>query len=188
MPRWARGEAEVEQLVARGELERVAGAAAGGTSLLEQATRRPRRPGLSPVTRTALTSWPMTLRGSPASPRSRSRACALRPVAVTTRSNRRSGLSSGTDSGRSGLSGGAATSWNTRTCRQIQPRRRKPNRQQGQRRGLSPPQASCCPNCPSSAKIGSYGTGPPQETAAIADGPGQLPVCDYRGRRVSCCL
>ena len=39
MPRWARGEAEVERLVARGDLERVAGAAADGTPLLEQARR-----------------------------------------------------------------------------------------------------------------------------------------------------
>jgi hypothetical protein len=39
MPRWTRGEAEVEQLVARGELERVSGAAADGTPLLEQARK-----------------------------------------------------------------------------------------------------------------------------------------------------
>lgn len=39
MPKWARGEAEIEQLLARGELERVAGAAADGTPLLEQARK-----------------------------------------------------------------------------------------------------------------------------------------------------
>ena len=39
MPRWTRGEAEVEQLIARGELERVTGAAADGTLLLEQARK-----------------------------------------------------------------------------------------------------------------------------------------------------
>jgi hypothetical protein len=39
MPRWARGEAEVEHLIARGELERVSGAAADGTPLLEQARK-----------------------------------------------------------------------------------------------------------------------------------------------------
>jgi hypothetical protein len=39
MPRWTRGEAEVEQLVARGDLERVSGAAADGTPLLEQARK-----------------------------------------------------------------------------------------------------------------------------------------------------
>jgi hypothetical protein len=39
MPRWMRGEAEIEQLVARGELEAVAGAAADGTALLEQARK-----------------------------------------------------------------------------------------------------------------------------------------------------
>ncbi len=39
MPKWARGEAEVEQLIARGELERVTGAAADGAPLLEQAGR-----------------------------------------------------------------------------------------------------------------------------------------------------
>jgi len=39
MPRWERGEAEVEQLIARGELEPVAGAAADGSPLLEQARR-----------------------------------------------------------------------------------------------------------------------------------------------------
>ena len=39
MPRWARGEAEIEQLLARGELERVSGAAADGTPLLEQARK-----------------------------------------------------------------------------------------------------------------------------------------------------
>jgi hypothetical protein len=39
MPRWARGEAEVEQLIARGELEGVSGAAADGTPLLEQARK-----------------------------------------------------------------------------------------------------------------------------------------------------
>jgi hypothetical protein len=39
MPKWARGEAEVEQLIARGELERVTGAAADGTPLLEQARK-----------------------------------------------------------------------------------------------------------------------------------------------------
>jgi len=39
MPRWARGEAQVEQLIARGELERVTGAATDGTQLLEQAQK-----------------------------------------------------------------------------------------------------------------------------------------------------
>jgi hypothetical protein len=39
MPEWARGEAEVEQLIARGEVERVTGAAADGTPLLEQARK-----------------------------------------------------------------------------------------------------------------------------------------------------
>jgi len=39
MPRWTRGEAGVEQPVARGELERVSGAAADGTPLLEQARK-----------------------------------------------------------------------------------------------------------------------------------------------------
>ena len=39
MPKWARGEAEIEQLLARGELERVTGAAADGTPLLEQARK-----------------------------------------------------------------------------------------------------------------------------------------------------
>jgi hypothetical protein len=74
--------------------------------------------------------------------------CVPRPAAATTPSNKRSGLSSGTDSGRSGFSGGAATSWNTRTWPQIQ----KPSRPQGQRTALSPPRAGCCPSWPSSAK------------------------------------
>jgi hypothetical protein len=39
MPRWARGEAEIEQLIARGELGSVAGAAADGGPLLDQARR-----------------------------------------------------------------------------------------------------------------------------------------------------
>ena len=39
MPKWARGEAEIEQLLARGELERVTGAAADGTPLLDQARK-----------------------------------------------------------------------------------------------------------------------------------------------------
>ena len=39
MARWARGEAEVERLIARGDLERVTGAAADGAPLLEQARR-----------------------------------------------------------------------------------------------------------------------------------------------------
>jgi hypothetical protein len=39
MPNWARGEAEIEQLISRGELERVSGAAADGAPLLEQARR-----------------------------------------------------------------------------------------------------------------------------------------------------
>ncbi len=39
MAKRARGEAEVEQLIARGELERVTGAAADGTPLLEQAQK-----------------------------------------------------------------------------------------------------------------------------------------------------
>jgi hypothetical protein len=39
MSRWPRGEAEVEQLIARRELERVAGAGADGTPLLAQARR-----------------------------------------------------------------------------------------------------------------------------------------------------
>lgn len=39
MPRWARGEAEVERLITRGELEQVTGAAADGTRLLDQARR-----------------------------------------------------------------------------------------------------------------------------------------------------
>jgi HEPN domain-containing protein len=39
MSRWPRGEAEVEQLVARRELELMAGAGADGTPLLAQATR-----------------------------------------------------------------------------------------------------------------------------------------------------
>ena len=55
----------------------------------------------------------MTPRGSPASPCSRSKACALRPAAAITRSNRRSEPSSATVSGRSESSGVAATSWST---------------------------------------------------------------------------
>jgi hypothetical protein len=39
MPRWVRGEAQVEQLIARGELERVTGAVTDGTQLLEQAQK-----------------------------------------------------------------------------------------------------------------------------------------------------
>jgi HEPN domain-containing protein len=39
MPRWARGEAEIERLIARGEVERVLGAEADGNPLLEQAGR-----------------------------------------------------------------------------------------------------------------------------------------------------
>ena len=39
MSKWARGEAEVEQLIARGELELVTGAGANGTPLLAQARR-----------------------------------------------------------------------------------------------------------------------------------------------------
>ncbi|MGH3401633.1 MAG: hypothetical protein ACRDRJ_03805 [Streptosporangiaceae bacterium] len=39
MARWARGEAEVEQLIAAGHLERVSGAQADGNPLLEQARR-----------------------------------------------------------------------------------------------------------------------------------------------------
>ena len=39
MPKWARGEAEIEQLLARGELERVAGAATDGIPPLEQARK-----------------------------------------------------------------------------------------------------------------------------------------------------
>ncbi len=39
MTRWARGEAEVEQLLGRSELEAVAGAAADGAPLLAQARR-----------------------------------------------------------------------------------------------------------------------------------------------------
>jgi hypothetical protein len=39
MARWARGEAEVERLIARGDLEPVTGAAADGTPLLERARR-----------------------------------------------------------------------------------------------------------------------------------------------------
>jgi hypothetical protein len=39
MSKWARGEAEVERLIARGELERITGAAADGSPLLEQARR-----------------------------------------------------------------------------------------------------------------------------------------------------
>lgn len=37
MPRWQRGEAEVEQLISRGELERVTGTAADGAPLLGRA-------------------------------------------------------------------------------------------------------------------------------------------------------
>ena len=39
MPRWPRGEAEIEQLIARSELEPVTGAAADGGPLLDQARR-----------------------------------------------------------------------------------------------------------------------------------------------------
>lgn len=39
MARWARGEAEIEQLIARGGVERVSGAATDGTRLLEQARK-----------------------------------------------------------------------------------------------------------------------------------------------------
>jgi hypothetical protein len=111
--------------------------------------------------RTAPTSWPMMLRGSPASPCSRSKGCARRPAAATTPSNKQSGLSSETDSGRSGFCGGAATNWNTRTCPQIQPPRRKPSRQPGQRTVLSPSRAGYCRSWPSSAKPGVRR--PPQE-------------------------
>jgi hypothetical protein len=39
MARWARGEADIEQLIAAGHLERVSGAQAGGRPLLEQARK-----------------------------------------------------------------------------------------------------------------------------------------------------
>jgi len=39
VPRWKRGGAEIDQLIARGQLERVIGAAADGTPLLEQARK-----------------------------------------------------------------------------------------------------------------------------------------------------
>jgi hypothetical protein len=39
MPRWQRGEAEVEQLIRRRELEHVTGAAADGAALLVHARR-----------------------------------------------------------------------------------------------------------------------------------------------------
>ena len=39
MPRWARGDAEVQRLITRGDLERVTGAAADGTPLLDQARK-----------------------------------------------------------------------------------------------------------------------------------------------------
>jgi hypothetical protein len=130
--------------------------------LLGQARRRrPPRPGWSSMLRTVSTSWPMMLRGSPASPCSRSKGCARRPAAATTPSNKQSGLSSETDSGRSGFCGGAATNWNTRTCPQIQPPRRKPSRQPGQRTVLSPSRAGYCRSWPSSAKPGVRR--PPQE-------------------------
>jgi hypothetical protein len=39
MARWARGETEIEQLIAAGHLERVSGGQAGGTPLLNQARK-----------------------------------------------------------------------------------------------------------------------------------------------------
>lgn len=140
MPRWARGEAEIERLIGRGELEQVAGAAADGRSLLEQA-RRTATTAAGLVCSDPYSAYvlPMTLRGSPALPCSRSKACAPRPAAAITRSNKRPGLSSETDSGRSGFCGVAATNWNTLTFPQIQPPQKKPGRQPRQRSDLSPP-------------------------------------------------
>src|ERR1039457_6569008 len=68
MPRGGRGKAEMEQLIARSELEPVTGAAADGDLCSTRHEGQPPRPRhWSPATRTAPTSWPMTPHGSPAS-------------------------------------------------------------------------------------------------------------------------
>jgi hypothetical protein len=54
VPRWNRGQAEVEQLISRRELEPVAGAAADGTPLLRQAS--PATGGIAAV-RGILSRW-----------------------------------------------------------------------------------------------------------------------------------
>ena len=130
MSRWPRGEAEVEQLVARRELELVAGAGADGTPLLAQASKDGsdgcrRGPAAMP---TALTSWPTTPHGSPASLSWPSKACALLPAEVTTPLSARSEPSSERVSGRSQTFDGAATSWNILTYPETRPRRTKLNK------------------------------------------------------------
>lgn len=41
MTRWPRGEAEIEQLIQKGQLQRVVGGQANGAHLIEKATRTP---------------------------------------------------------------------------------------------------------------------------------------------------
>ena len=110
MPKWARGAAHRSR--GTGASDRRGGRRdpAAGASTKDGGHRGRADPQ---ATHTALTSWLMTPRGSPASPCSHSKGCALRPAAATTRSNKRSGPSSATDSGRSGFCGVAATNWNT---------------------------------------------------------------------------
>lgn len=96
MARWARGEAEIEQLLRRNELEAVTGAAADGAPLLAQAHRTAATATRwSRTTPTAPTSRPMTLRDSRASRCWRSKAYERRPAEVTTPSSARCGLSLG---------------------------------------------------------------------------------------------
>ncbi len=103
MTRWARGEAEVEQLLGRSELEAVTGAAADGALLLAQA-RRTAATAAGLVTADAYSAYILAYDAA------------------------RYGLSSGRVSGPSRICVAAATNSNTLTCRPTPPRLTKRNR------------------------------------------------------------
>ena len=68
MSRWARGEAEIEQMLSDGQLQRVAGAGADGGPWLAKATATIATAGsIATPDPAPPTHWPTTQPGSPAS-------------------------------------------------------------------------------------------------------------------------
>jgi hypothetical protein len=130
MTRWQRGEAEVEKLVRRRELEHMTGAAADGAPLLAQA-QRTAATAAGLVQADARSAYVPRLRRCPIRlprPAGASKACAPLLTEVIMRWNKRSGPSLVRVSGRLQTSGADGTSWNILASPQTQQRRAKPSR------------------------------------------------------------
>jgi hypothetical protein len=149
MSRWARGEADVEQLIARREMDRTTGAQADGTALLEQA----RKTAATAARLAADDPYSSYVLAYDSARFACTALLAQQGLRATTNGGHyaveRAVRAQFGDGFR--IFGTAATSWSIPACPQTQPPTKKPCRQRRTRSALSLPQPSSFLSCPASA-------------------------------------